>query len=641
MKFLNNWAIEIEKIPKYTNFNGSFKQPLDKQLCNLILESKDTIYTSEMKDGLKTKIVDCISNDGILNVKHYQVNNLGRYYGVDNKSIITVSKHIKHTLFHYLNYNDLDQVKGHATIAVSIGNLNNLDFKNIKNYINNFDTIADELIKYYSLENNNNLKHSNIKDLFNLMIYGGGFSTWINNLKKEEPIKGKTPIFINETKPIHQTINDFKNECKLIRNYIISNNKPLCEKLHNKDKTQYENENSVVSYWFQIIENHAVYLAYNFLVKEGVITPKKCCLEYDGICIPPNGFVFDKQQMVNKLNQHIYKKMNIPITYKWKSYDDMYINKKIIELREQIEDIILSDDEIINTTDSNYVFKTLSPEFEKTHAKIINISSFIKETDDKVIIFNKKQLTNSYEHIQCGFNDGIPVRFIDKWTSFNDNIRRYDNIEVYPNPSKCPNNIYNLWRPFAMELIKEPFVVNDEYQKPVEFVLNHIKILCDNQNEVYEYFIKWIAQMIQFPDVKSICPTLISKEGAGKGSLMFLLQQMLGKNKVFETTDPSREVWGTFNRMMSDCYLVNLNELSKKDTIESMGKIKGLLTDASLTINNKGVNQYKINSYHRFIITTNNEEPIETKDGDRRNLIIRSSDEKRVMLNTLINYTNI
>ena len=40
MNFLNNWAISLEKIPKYTNFNGNFNQQLDKQLCNLILESK-------------------------------------------------------------------------------------------------------------------------------------------------------------------------------------------------------------------------------------------------------------------------------------------------------------------------------------------------------------------------------------------------------------------------------------------------------------------------------------------------------------------------------------------------------------------------------------------------------------------------
>lgn len=104
---------------------------------------------------------------------------------------------------------------------------------------------------------------------------------------------------------------------------------------------------------------------------------------------------------------------------------------------------------------------------------------------------------------------------------------------------------------------------------------------------------------------------------------------MLGDDKVFETTNPSRDVWGDFNGMMCNCFLVNLNELSKKDTMEAEGKIKGLITDNALAINQKGIPQYKIKSYHRFITTTNKEEPFNTINGDRRNLIIRSSDEKK------------
>jgi len=78
---------------------------------------------------------------------------------------------------------------------------------------------------------------------------------------------------------------------------------------------------------------------------------------------------------------------------------------------------------------------------------------------------------------------------------------------------------------------------------------------------------------------------------------------------------------------MSNRFFINLNELSKKDTIESEGKIKGLITDGTLTINSKGANQFEISSYHRFLITTNKEDPIQTSEDDRRNLIIRSSDE--------------
>jgi hypothetical protein len=159
-------------------------------------------------------------------------------------------------------------------------------------------------------------------------------------------------------------------------------------------------------------------------------------------------------------------------------------------------------------------------------------------------------------------------------------------------------------------------------------ILNHIKILCGNDEEVYSYFIKWVAQMVQYPAVKSICPTLISKEGAGKTTLIQLLSKMLGSEKVFETATPSRDIWGDFNGRMANTFMVNLNELSKKETLESEGKIKALITDPKLTINNKGISQYDINSYHRFIITTNNEEPVNTTKDDRRKLIIRSSDEK-------------
>ena len=57
---------------------------------------------------------------------------------------------------------------------------------------------------------------------------------------------------------------------------------------------------------------------------------------------------------------------------------------------------------------------------------------------------------------------------------------------------------------------------------------------------------------------------------------------------VFETATPSRDIWGDFNGRMASTFLVNLNELSKKETIESEGRIKALITDPKLTINNKG-----------------------------------------------------
>jgi hypothetical protein len=273
-------------------------------------------------------------------------------------------------------------------------------------------------------------------------------------------------------------------------------------------------------------------------------------------------------------------------------------------------------------------FKKMATEFEKIHCKISNKSVFIKEIENDTIVLSKQSIKTSYEHLVYDkFNkDGEVVQenFINSWLVNNPTQRCYDDIGVYPDGLPCPSNVFNMWRKFPMEFVTE----YEHKEEELNIILNHIRILSGNNEEVYNYFIKWIAQMIQFPAVKSICPTLISKQGAGKGTLMKLFGAMLGSAKVFETTTPSRDVWGDFNGRMCNTFLINLNELSKKETVECEGKIKGLITDPKLTINNKGVNQYDIMSFHRFIITTNNSEPINTSHDDRRNLIIRSSDEK-------------
>ena len=300
----------------------------------------------------------------------------------------------------------------------------------------------------------------------------------------------------------------------------------------------------------------------------------------------------------------------------------------------EITPIIKPFDEAIdipidNVLDPEDVFNNMCVEFEKSHAKIINTASYVKETESEVILFSKEKLRNAYEHISYMKLSPLgilkPAAFIYDWTECNDNIRKYDNVEVYPNVALCPPNMFNMWRPFAMELKTEPYTPDTE---GMDRLLHHIRILCNHDEVVYDYFIKWIAQMIQYPDVKTVIITLISKQGAGKGTLIKLLTLLMGANKVLETTKPNRDVWGDFNGMMATSYLVNVNELSKKDTTDNIEQIKGLITDASLTVNTKGINQYKIISYHRFIITTNSDNPIETKEDERRNAIIRSSDEK-------------
>ena len=277
-------------------------------------------------------------------------------------------------------------------------------------------------------------------------------------------------------------------------------------------------------------------------------------------------------------------------------------------------------------------FLDICKEFEEHHAKIINKSAFIKLIPDDIKstgykYFNQTELKTSYQHLKYTNRQGERVSFIDKWLSYQD-MRRYDDIVNAPPAVKWTGNVLNVWDPFPPEKITSWDSNSKKAQDGLKMILDHIKVLSGNDEKVYDYLVDWIGTMLKYPHIKLKCITLISKQGAGKGTLMDLFKLLLGASRVLVTSTPSRECWGMFNGLMERAFLVNLDELSKKETADAEGQIKNLVTDPTLTINNKGRSQYVIDSYHHFIITTNNEDPIKTSADDRRNLIIRASDEK-------------
>lgn len=409
----------------------------------------------------------------------------------------------------------------------------------------------------------------------------------------------------------------FDKECKKIQKEIckIDDYKDIVKSV--PQHKLYNFCGSAINRILCVYENRILREIIKVLIRKNI---EIAVLMFDGLMIYGN--YYNNNELLSELEEQInneFEGLNMKLAYKEHSKEIEIPNDyKIPTAEEKLEEVK------INT------FEDVCEEFEKSHCKIVNTSSFIKVWNNKIIFMNRTQLKTAYEHLsyekkkiaEDGTIKVIKKKFINDWLEY-PKMKHYQNVGIYPPPLKCPEDIYNLWRPFDMELIEE----YEEKLEELEVFKKHIKILCNNQNDIYEYLIRWIGQMIKYPAIKSICPVLISLEGAGKGTLIRLIEKMLGIEKVYETTKPSRDVWGDFNGRMTNSYLVVLNELSKKQTLDATNYIKGLITDPIITINNKGVSQYDINSYHRFIITTNNEEPIGTAKDDRRKLIIRSSDE--------------
>lgn len=331
-------------------------------------------------------------------------------------------------------------------------------------------------------------------------------------------------------------------------------------------------------------------------------------------------------------NLTTYSNYNIGTIYYYSKFNKTQYEKIINKYKKLEKDKNIQE----KLQQSQKEYELLEEEFNKTHFKVIKKSVYFEEDLDKneINLFTESNLKISYSHLHYEELDKdeniVKCSFINRYVSHKGNPRIYNNIDVYPDASKCPENDYNAWKKFSVELINNDNFIEDK--NGLDFILNHINILCNHQKEVYEFVLDFFAHMFQRPAEKPGKFILfISKQGTGKGLLCELLTNMLGNEKVLDTIKPENNVWGIFNAPMINAYLVNFEELNFLSTKGNEGALKNFITQPKMNIVKKGKDQIEIRSYHRFIGSCNPEDsdiPIKTVKGDRRVLIIRCSDEK-------------
>jgi len=497
----------------------------------------------------------------------------GRLYC--GNSIQGLSRHVRGFLCQGIT-TDIDMKNAHPVIARYLCKKNKIDCPNLSYYIENRDILCQRFVD--------------------------GKTTFLKALNDDKLNKKIKDDFF-------QT---FDKECKSIQKALTT----LPEYKHIVETTPTDKSYN----WNGSAFNRIMCVYENKILQEAitVINSKHidiAVLMFDGVMV--YGDHYANQSLLREIEERVNKQFEgLDMIFTYKEHSD---NIKLPEnYEEELEDDDSKDD----------CYAKVKQEFEKTHAKIVSKAIFIEEqANEEIVIMTRTKIKDAYEHMKyVDYSCEEPYKrsFIMTWIG-DEHIRKYKDMGVYPPPTKVPKETYNMWKPFAASKH------TGDYEKDeigLQKFLNHVKILCGNEENVAEYFVQWLAQMFQYPAVKTIAPTFISEEGAGKGTLIDLLKYLMGSKKIIESTKPSRDCWGQFNSMMAGSFFVNLNEMCKKEAQEAEGQIKALITDANLAINKKNQDTYDIISHHRFLITSNNEDPINTRKGDRRNVIIRSSDEK-------------
>lgn len=349
MKFLTNWTIDLGKLlkEKYTAFNGDFTTQLDYEVLKMMYDSE--YVTEDQRADLKPVLEKIDKKTGKLKCKHVQAFGIGRYYAEHKISPICVSRIIKHTLFTYLDWIDIDMVKGHPTIIKQIALKNGYATPEIDKYLANPDATFKTLLKHYATDDK--LTEDDVKDIFNLAIYGGGHSTWLRKMacddKQGRLLKNKAHKIKVVNQQEHSIVKAFITEVRAIANLVYKSNQELEGRVASScsydcsccfDLTEYKKQGRVMSYWCGAIENHIVHLTAKLLIKEKWIIPKEFGPELDGLCFKnPNADADAKEQMIKKINGMILDKTGLAVTMKFKEYKEEKICRPILEARMKLE----------------------------------------------------------------------------------------------------------------------------------------------------------------------------------------------------------------------------------------------------------------------------------------------------------------
>tara|TARA_R110002049_G_scaffold309186_1_gene518215 strand:+ start:29089 stop:30438 length:1350 start_codon:yes stop_codon:yes gene_type:complete len=190
-------------------------------------------------------------------------------------------------------------------------------------------------------------------------------------------------------------------------------------------------------------------------------------------------------------------------------------------------------------------------------------------------------------------------------------------IGFYPS-NDCPDNVFNLYQGVK---------VTPDGSKSCDIYLKHLEnVICDGDQEAFQYLVGWLAHLIQKPEEKpSVAIVMKSVEGTGKGTMVHPLLQILGAHGV--QINGAGQIGGRFNATMENKLLVFADEVDLTHPATA-NKFKGLISESVINLERKGIDPEPMPNYSRFIFASNHENVIKAGLRERRYLVLEPNPDK-------------
>jgi hypothetical protein len=199
-------------------------------------------------------------------------------------------------------------------------------------------------------------------------------------------------------------------------------------------------------------------------------------------------------------------------------------------------------------------------------------------------------------------------------------VRKFEVLTYLPEASEFPDGEggarYNIWRRSDIEA----------KAGDVSVFLSHLEYLVPNPAD-RSHVLDYMALLVQHPAEKVNFALLVhGKQGTGKSWIGELMTRIIGRRNVVRPSND--EVTSRWTAWQEGAQLGVIEELMSLGRIEVANRLKPVITDPWLRIEDKGCKIYSIENHINLICFTNHEDALKIEAGDRRWLVVFSPAEQ-------------
>jgi hypothetical protein len=151
---------------------------------------------------------------------------------------------------------------------------------------------------------------------------------------------------------------------------------------------------------------------------------------------------------------------------------------------------------------------------------------------------------------------------------------------------------------------------------------DHILYLCNGNKEYAAHILNWLAYCYQNPGKKINHALLVisAYQGVGKDTMALAMARLLGRKNVPFLEDDA--ISDGRNEFMKRAQMIIVPEIMSGDRRDVSNKLKPLITQPEVRVNEKNVKPYWVENLANFAMFSNHENAAHIEDHDRRYFVI-------------------